>query len=267
MLFVGLTALGGVACTSGGATESTGESQAAIRSVRGHLKSGTAATSVVATVAQAGSQEAKTYSAAIDAQGNFRLTLPKRARYVLGLMKGDEETAHVQFASVAGGELTSLLPVANPPAHEVRAQTRDDSDDDIDLGEVDESDGRCDRNPLDQVDWDSDGTSDYEDADDDDDGTADADDEDNHHPQSGWSDDRDGDDRDGRDDECEEAGYEEAGYEDAGYEEAGYEDEGDEEAGYEEAGYEDEGDEGAGYEDEGDEGAGGGEEIAVPTPG
>ncbi|WP_437587285.1 hypothetical protein [Sorangium sp. So ce1000] len=242
MLFVGLTALGGVACTSGGATESTGESQAAVRSVRGHLKSGTAATSVVATVAQAGSQEAETYSAAIDAQGNFRLTLPKRARYVLGLRKGDEEIAHVQFASVAGGELTSLLPVANPPAHKVRAQTRDDSDDDIDLGEVDESDGRCDRNPLDQVDWDSDGRPDYEDADDDDDGTADADDEDNHHPQGVWSDDNDGDDRDGRDDECEE------GADDGSHDGAG-------------------GDEDEGDEDEGDEGAGGGEEIDVPTPG
>ncbi|WP_437529070.1 hypothetical protein WME79_47020 [Sorangium sp. So ce726] len=180
VLFVGVTALGGIACSNSGSTDSTGESQSEIRSVRGHLKSGTVATEVVALVAQAEAQAAKTYSAPVDAQGDFRLTLPKGPRYVLVLRDGDKGIADLRFASSAGGALTSLLPIANPPVRMLRPQSTDEAEDDIDLGEVDVDENECvsEGNPLDQVDSDSDGTSDYEDADDDDDGRADVDDED-----------------------------------------------------------------------------------------
>ncbi|XXY45095.1 hypothetical protein WME91_34345 [Sorangium sp. So ce269] len=255
IVFVGVTALSGVACSNSGSTESTGEGQSAIRSVRGHLKSGTAATSVVATAAEADGQESKTYSAAVDAQGNFRLTLPKGARYVVGLVDGDNAIATLQFASGAGGELTSLLPVADPPARAHRERPTDESEDDIDLGEVDESEGGCDHNPLDQVDWDRDGESDYADADDDDDGTADADDEDSRHHHGGPKGKEGGDE--GRGDECEDGGDGEGDH--------GGEGEPDDDAGGDEGagGGEGEPDDDAG----GDEGAGGGEVIEVPSPG
>ncbi|AUX47330.1 uncharacterized protein SOCE26_088490 [Sorangium cellulosum] len=255
VLFIGMTALSGVACSVSGSTESTGEGQSAVRGVRGHLKSG-AATSVVAVVDQADTEEAKTYSAPVDAQGNFRLTLPRKARYVLAFMDGDQERATLQFASSAGGEVTSLFPLAGRPERTRGGPTSDEPEEegDVDLGEVDASEGRCDHNPLEQVDWDSDGSSDYEDADDDDDGTADVDDEDNHHHGSS---DHGGGHNGGRPDKGD--GHECEGGHDGG-------DEGEDDGGDEDGGEEGEG---GGEEGEGggDEGEGGGEVPEIPSPG
>ncbi|WP_437673583.1 hypothetical protein [Sorangium sp. So ce131] len=248
VLFIGMTALSGIACTVSAPTEGTGEGQLAVRSVRGHLKSG-AATSVVAVVDQAGVEGAKTYSAPVDAEGNFRLTLPKKARYVLGFVDGDQEGATLRFASSAGGEVTSLFPLAGRPertrgrntGHESEESEESEEEDDVDLGDVDASEGECEHNPLEQVDWDHDGSSDYEDADDDDDGTADEDDEDNHHGGSGSHGGGRPDQGDGH--ECED-GDEDGGDEDGG-------DGGDEDG-----------------DDGGDEGEGGGGEVPeIPSPG
>lgn len=198
ILLAGMTALHGIACGASGSAENTGEGQAAVRSVSGSVKSGTAATSVVALLAQADAGAA-TYSAPIDAQGNFRLTLPMKARFVLVLMNGDKGIATLRFASAAGGALTSLLPIANAPARMLAPQSTGEDEDDIDLGEieVDETDGVSESNPLDQVDSDSDGTSDYEDADDDDDGTVDVDDADDDNDDVDDSDEDHDDDDDG----------------------------------------------------------------------
>ena len=75
-----------------------------MRSVSGRIRTGTDISAIVAVTA--GTRDVRTFSAPVDAQGKFRLTLPKHARYIVELMSGDKQGgATVRFASVPGGAL------------------------------------------------------------------------------------------------------------------------------------------------------------------
>lgn len=163
-----------------------GEGDAAVasttRGVSGRVQAaaGVTVTEVVALASHAGAPT-DVYRAAVDAQGAFRLELPKGQRYVLQLMAGDAAIGNIRFAASAGGPFTSLLSMAGAPGASDEAEDEAEAEDDVELGDVQsagDSDYDTENEPLDQVDSDDDGDSDYADADDDDDGVDDEADED-----------------------------------------------------------------------------------------
>lgn len=175
-----LVAIAAVGCSS----ESTeGPTAQGSRALTGRIQpaAGVNVTEVAALVSHAGAPT-DVYRAPVDAQGVFRLELPKGERYVLQLMSGETAVGNIRFASSSAGALTSILPMASVPGGAgATPQAEDVSEPDVELGDVSSAGGSdydSANEPLDQVDSDDDSVSDFDDDDDDDDGEADDEDED-----------------------------------------------------------------------------------------
>jgi hypothetical protein len=147
-------------------------------------------TKVVAMLSQSKGKPSKIYEALVDANGDFRLPLPKNAKYAIQAVGGAgtlKAVASLKFPSNASatdpakfeGLLKMAGPVAGGPSASAQAVGANGEEErDVDLGEL-EFDGTAmlpSNNPATQVDWDGDGSSDFDDLDDDGDGVDDVDD-------------------------------------------------------------------------------------------
>jgi hypothetical protein len=151
--------LGGCSATDAPGTET--------QTITGHLSlSARGADHVIAI--RAGTRGSHLYSARVPIaeDKSFRLSVPEGERYLVHFEAAGRVIGTLAFPHAEGGTLTHLFSV--------------DGNEGIDLGECDEEEGDFlpEHNPLEEVDQDLDGESDYADSDDDDDGTADTEDED-----------------------------------------------------------------------------------------
>ena len=142
-----LVAIAAVGCSS----ESTeGPTAQGSRALTGRIQpaAGVNVTEVAALVSHAGAPT-DVYRAPVDAQGGFRLELPKGERYVLQLMSGETAVGNIRFASSSAGALTSILPMASVPGGAgATPQAEDVSEPDVDLGDVSSAGGSDDDKPV-----------------------------------------------------------------------------------------------------------------------